>query len=131
MILWRKSAEDVVVFTDGDDITLTAVGKTHLFVEERDHITIKWFVNGRRGYYPYTNYDNKHSYMQFSSNYRLTNAAYQSSGKYEALLVWNISTYTYYQNCYSYYNLLRQEPYYGLYEVILAKSSIELKYYGE
>ena len=49
MTLWRNSAEDVV-FTDGDDITLTAVGKTHLFVEQRDHITIKWFVNGFREY---------------------------------------------------------------------------------
>ena len=129
MTLWRNSAEDVV-FTDGDNITLTAVGQTHLFVEQRDHITIKWFVNGRREYSSYY-YDNIHGYAQFSSNYRLTNTAYQSSGIYETLLVWNINTYAYYHNCYPYYYSLRREPLFDLYEVILAKSSIELKYYGE
>ena len=130
MALWRNSAEDVL-FTDGDDIALTAVGQTHLFVERGYHISIKWFINGRSEYYPYTYYNNMHSYAQFASHYWLPNAAYHSSGKYEALLVWNSSTYTNYRKCYSYYDSLRGEPYLDLHEVILAKSSIELKYYGE
>ena len=57
-----------------------------------------------------------------------TNATYQFAGRYEVLLLWIIG---YSQQCNQYYNSLRQQTLFDLYEVILAKSSIELKYYGE
>ena len=57
------------------------------------------------------------------------NATYQFAGRYEVLFEWNIGSD--YQQCYQYYNSLRQQTPFDLYRVILAKSSIELKYYGE
>ena len=57
-----------------------------------------------------------------------TDATYQFAGRYEVLLLWNIGIT---QKCSQYYNMLRQQTPFNLYEVILAKSSIELKYYGE
>ena len=57
-----------------------------------------------------------------------TNATYQFAGRYEVLLVWNIGNS---QQCSQYYNMLRQQTPFDLYQVILAKSRIELKYYGE
>ena len=116
-----------MIFTDGDDITLYAVGQTYLFVEQRDHFSIRWFVNGRYGNYRNTYYNNIGDNAKFSSSYRIPNAAYQSSGKYEAHLVWSNHN----DDCNPYYNSLSQERFFHLRPVILAKSSIELKYYGE
>ena len=60
----------------------------------------------------------------------LTNATYQFAGRCEVLLVWNIGS-SMSQQCNHYYNLMRRQTPFNLNEVILAKSSIELKYYGE
>ena len=57
-----------------------------------------------------------------------TNATNQFAGKYEVLLLWNLGSS---QQCNQYYNSLRQQTSFNLYEVILAKSGIDLKYYGE
>ena len=53
----------------------------------------------------------------------LTNLNFQYAGIYEALLVWNMS-----EECAEYYRELRVAV---DSHVILARSSIELRYYGE
>ena len=78
-----------------------------------------WSINGRRQ----ASFSSGKMYGEIVR----TDATYQFAGRYEVLLVWNIN----YQQCYQYYNLLRQQTLFDLNEVVLAKSSIELEYYGE
>ena len=107
------------IFTNGDNITLRVLGQTSLSIEPRD-IRITWFINRRR--------QASFSRGQMYGEIMRTNATYQLAGRYEVLLLWNIGSS---QQCSQYYNVLRQQTPFNLYEVILAKSSIELKYYGE
>ena len=112
-----NNVEDV--FTNGDNITLRVLGQTSLSIEPRD-IRITWFINGIQ--------QASFSSGQMYGEIVRTNATYQLAGRYEVLLLWNFGSS---QQCSQYYNMLRQQTPFNLYQVILAKSSIELKYYGE
>ena len=107
-------------FTNGDTITLRVLGQTSLSIEPR-YIWITWYINGRQ--------QASFSRGQMYGEIVRTNATYQLAGRYEVILVWSINNYL--QECNQYYNMLRQQTPFNLYQVILAKSSIELKYYGE
>ena len=100
------------------------MGQTSLSIDPRD-IRIIWFINGIRQDY----FISGQMYGGIiSGELVLTNATYQFAGRCEVLLVWNIGSS---QQCNVYYNLLREQTPFDLNEVILAKSSIELKYYGK
>ena len=106
-------------FTNGDTITLKVLGQTSLSIEPRS-FWITWFIDGRQ--------QASFSRGQMYGEIVRTNATYQFAGRYEVLLLWNLGSS---QQCSQYYNSLRQQTPFDLYQVTLAKSSIELKYYGE
>ena len=106
------------IFTNEDNITLRVLGRTSLSIEPGD-IQITWSINGRRQ----ASFSSGKMYGEIVR----TNATYQFAGRYEVLLLWNIGSS---QQCSQYYNSLRQQTLFNLREVILAKSSVELKYYG-
>ena len=110
----------VITFTNGDNFTLKAVGQLVTSIEPSE-VNIVWYFNGR-SVGSSSRVRNRNS---ISRDLRRTSSTYLHNGIYEALLVWNMN-----QECSSYYG---QTSYYGgLYSrVILARTSVEVKYYGK
>ena len=102
-------------FTSGDNFTLKAVGQLATSIEQSE-VDIVWYFNGN-SVGSSSRVRNRNS---ISRDLRRTSATYLHDGIYEALLVWNMN-----QECSSYYRQLSHN------RVILAKTSIEVKYYGK
>ena len=113
-IQFNGGIESVITFTNGDNFTLKAVGQLATSTEPSE-VDIVWYFNG----YSVGRSSHVRNQTFISRDLRLTSATYLHDGIYEALLVWNMN-----QECYSYYTQLYNR-------VILARTSVEVKYYGK
>ena len=112
-ILFNGRIESVIAFTSGDNFTLKAVGQLATSIKPSE-VDIVWYVNGLP-----KGLSNYHA-QSGSTDYRRILSTFRYDGIYEALLVWNVN-----QECSTYYRQLSSNS------VILARSSIEMKYYGK
>ena len=107
--------ESVITFTSSDNFTLKAVGQLATSIEQSE-VDIVWYFNSN-SMRSSSRVLNRNS---ISRDLRRTSSSYLHDGIYEALLVWNMN-----QECSSYYRQLTYN------RVILARTSIEVKYYGK
>ena len=114
-ILFNGAIESVITFTNGDNFTLKAVGQLATSIEPSE-VDIVWYFNGY-SVVPSSHVQNRNF---ISRDLSRTSSTYLHDGIYEALLVWNMN-----QECSSYYRQLSNNP------VILARTSIEVRYFGE
>ena len=114
-IQFNGAIESVITFTNGDNFTLKAVGQLATSIEPSE-VDIVWYFNGRS-----VGSSSRVRNRNFiSRDLRRTSSTYLHDGIYEALLVWNMN-----QECSSYYTQLSYN------RVILARTSVEVKYYGK
>ena len=115
-IHFNGGIESAITFKSGDNFTLKAVGRFTASVEPSE-VDINWYFNG--------NYVGSSSRVwnqnSISSVLRRTSSTYLYDGFYEAQLVWYMNL-----KCSFYYSQLR-----GYSRKILARSSVEVKYYGK
>ena len=119
----------VITFTNGDNFTLKAVGQLTTSIEPSE-VDIVWYFNGNF-FGSSSRVRNRNS---ISRDLRRTDATYLHDGIYEAVLVWNMNQEcSFYYRQFSYYS--RQLSYYGWYYyraiLALARTSVEVKYYGK
>ena len=115
IILLNGGIESVVTFTSGDNFTFMAVGHVVASIEKNE-VDIVWLFNGEQLKAPI----GVRSSRYISQNLSYTRMTYHDAGIYEALLVWNMN-----HQCSHYYGRLSTNS------RILAKSSIEVRYYGK
>lgn len=119
----------VLLFTDGDNITLHVDAQAPDCFESRD-VDIKLYFNGVE--VPELINYSKSVHGSISGDYKICNATLHSQGIYEAVLVWK-----YKYKCPDYYKQLRfnndYNNYYNYFEledITLRKSYMDVTYYG-
>ena len=114
-IQFNDEIGNIFTFTSGENFVLEAVGQLPMAIEPSE-VDIVWYFNGNSvGSSSRVRYRNS-----ISRDLRRTSSTYLHDGIYETLLVWNMN-----QECSFYYRQLSYN------HVVLARSSVEVKYFGK